>query len=95
MKVRWSNHALGQLTGIYEYVSRDSQQYAQRLVDRITARSQQIGTFPNAGQQVPEYGVPELREVLEGSYRIIYQVEVGQVTVLAVIHGGRLLPPLP
>ena len=42
---------------------------------------------------VPEYERKEIREVIEGRYRIIYLVEVSQVQVLAVIHGARELRP--
>jgi plasmid stabilization system protein ParE len=41
---------------------------------------------------VPEFERPELRELIEGPYRIIYQVTAETVEVLAVVH-GRQLPP--
>jgi plasmid stabilization system protein ParE len=95
MKVRWAHTAIGHLTSIYEYISRDSPRYARRMVDRITARSQQIGRFPQSGQMVPEYQESNIWEITEGSYRVIYQVCAEEVRVLAVIHGARLLPPRP
>jgi toxin ParE1/3/4 len=71
----------------------DLPDYAVRIVDRLTRRSIQIATFPNSGRMVPEYDRKEIREVIEGRYRIIYLVEVAQVQVLAVIHGARDLRP--
>jgi hypothetical protein len=41
------------------------------MVDRITSRSKQIGQFPESGQMVPEYERPNVREVIEGPYRVI------------------------
>jgi len=40
---------------------------------------------------VPEYELNEVREVIEGPYRIIYLIDFGQqkIEVLAVIHGSR------
>jgi toxin ParE1/3/4 len=93
MKVRWTQTAVTHLVAIHEYIARDSPRYAARMVDRITARSQQIGTFPQAGQAVPEYQIDNLREVIEGPYRVIYEVGIDEIRVLAVIHGARLLPP--
>lgn len=95
MRVRWTHTAIGHLTSIYDYIGRDSQHYAQRTVDRITARSKQISDFPHAGQMVPEYNDPNVREVIEGFYRIIYEISQEEVRVLAVIHGAQLLPPEP
>ena len=84
---------MAHLVAIYEYIERDSPQYARRTLDRITRRSQQLGTFPKSGNIVPEYDLPEIREVLERPYRIIYRVKSDQIDVLAVVHGAQLLPP--
>jgi len=93
MKALWSQTALGHLTDVYEYIARDSERYAKRMVDRITARSKQISDFPESAPVVTEYGDPTVREVLEGPYRVIYRVRSDAAVVLAVIHGARLLPP--
>ena len=44
---------------------------------------------------VPEYQDPDIREVMEGQYRVIYEVTAREIQVLAVIHGAQLLPPEP
>ena len=93
MRVHWTNTAIDHLLSIYEYVSHDSDVYADRLMDRLTRRSQQIGTFPRSGRSVPEYEAPDIREVIEGSYRIIYRIKEEQIDVLAVMHSAQQLPP--
>ena len=95
MKVRWTPTAIGHLASIYEYIARDSSRYALRMVDRITSRSRQIARFPRSGQMVPEYQDPDIREVMEGPYRVIYEVTEKEIHVLAVIHGAQLLPLEP
>lgn len=95
MRVRWTHTALGHLTAIYEYIGRDSPRYARRIMDRITLRSRQIGRLPESGQMVPEYQDLAVREVIVGSFRILYQVTSDEILVLAVIHGARQLPPEP
>ena len=96
MNVVWTKSALVQLTGINEYIAHDSSRYALRTVDRITCRSRQIGQYPNSGQMVPEYNNASIREVIDGSYRLIYRFDSSHVTVLAVVHGTGfcLTPPL-
>ena len=91
MKVLWTESALGQLQAVFDYLAQTSPQYALRIVDRLTARSIQIGTFPFSGRMVPEYELNEVREVIEGPYRIIYLIESEQqkIEVLAVIHSSR------
>ncbi|QDU27486.1 Plasmid stabilization system protein [Anatilimnocola aggregata] len=92
MKVYWTNTAIGPLTDIYEYIAGNSQRYAHRMVDRITGRSIQLATFPESGQIVLEYGDPSIPKVIEGSYRVIYQIQANHIDVLAVIHTARQLP---
>ena len=87
MRVRWTTTAEDHLDAIYAYISRDSQVYALRVVDRLTRRSQQIADFPLSGRRVPEYDVEQVREVIESPYRIIYHIKPDQIDVLAVIHG--------
>ena len=94
MKVLWTNTAIAQLGAIHGYISQTSPQYAQRVVDQLTGRSVQIATFPFSGRMVPEYKLNEIREVIEGSYRIIYLVKTEeQIEVLAVVHQSRNIDP--
>jgi len=93
VKVLWTASALAQLQAIHDYLAQTSPDYAVRIIDRLTSRSMQIANFPNSGRMVPEYDRKEIREVIEGRYRIIYLVELAQVRVLAVIHSARDLRP--
>ena len=92
MKVRFTEPAQQDLVSIYDYIAQDSTRYARRMVDRITSRSKQIRTHPLSGGMVPELERPDIREVIEGPYRIIYRVLESRIDVLAVVHGARLLP---
>ena len=89
MKVHWTDTARDHLAAIHAYIAQDSPQYAKRMVDRLTRRSQQIASFPLSGRVVPEFQKPQIREVLEGSYRIIYHIKPDQIDVLAVLHASR------
>jgi toxin ParE1/3/4 len=88
MKVHWTDTAEGHLDAIYAYIALDSPEYAKRMVDRLTRRSQQIRDFPLSGRRVPEYDIDQIREVIEGPYRIIYHIKPDQIDVVAVIHGA-------
>ena len=70
--------AIRHLRNIHAYIGQSSPEYALRIVDRLTRRSQQIGTFPQSGRIVPEVELPQIREVLEGPYRVIYHITSNQ-----------------
>ncbi|MCC5620225.1 type II toxin-antitoxin system RelE/ParE family toxin [Nostoc sp. CHAB 5715] len=75
MKVFWTETAVNHLSSIYTYIFQNSPHYAQRLVERLTQRSEQIAQFPLSGRIVPEFETKQIREVIEGSYRIIYYMK--------------------
>ncbi len=52
MNVHWTNTAQAHLDGIYQYVARDSPEYAKRMVDRLTRRSHRAATFRQASSGV-------------------------------------------
>ena len=75
VKVLGRIRQLRKLQAIHDYLAQTSPDYAVRIIDRLTKRSIQIAAFPNSGRMVPEYERDEIREVIEGRYRIIYLVE--------------------
>lgn len=94
MKLIWSQEAFEDLEAIYEYIAKDSTMYAQRVIERIQSRGEQLRAFPKAGRTTPEMNRSDIREVLEGSYRIIYHFDEQNDTVkiLTILHGARLFP---
>jgi len=93
MKVHWTETAQGHLDAIQAYIAQDSPEYAKRMVDRLTRRSEQIAEFPLSGRTVPEYEMGQIREVIEGPYRVIYHIKPDRIDVLAVLHGSRGVLP--
>jgi plasmid stabilization system protein ParE len=95
MKVNWTAAARAQLRDIHSFIDRSSPQYATKMVDRLTRRSQQIARFPQSGRIVPEANDVNIREVLEGPYRIIYHLLEDEIDIIAVVHGARQWPEEP
>jgi plasmid stabilization system protein ParE len=89
VSVHWTDAAEAHLDAIYRLIAQDSHEYAKRMVDRLTRRSIQIAEFPLSGRKVPEFNIGQIREVIEGPYRIIYRIKADQIDVLAVVHGAR------
>jgi toxin ParE1/3/4 len=91
VRVHWTNTAIDHLLSIYEYIAHDSKPYADRLIDKLTRRSEQIAAFPLSGRMVSEYMNENIREVIDRPYRIIYRIHIDQIDILAVIHGAQEL----
>lgn len=93
-RVVWSPRALDDVESIAEYISRDSTAYASAVVRRLIAITHTFSRVPLAGRIVPEFSDDSIRERFVYSYRIIYRVRRNEVTIAAVIHGKRTLPPI-
>ena len=76
---------------VHRGISRDSPPYASVVVDKILETATKIEKSPRSGRITPELGVDEIRERSVYSYRAIYRVGPGVVTLAAVIHGKQLL----
>lgn len=57
-------------------------------MQRILEAAEHLTGMAERGQIVPEFGDPAVREFLVYPYRLMYHLESGKVTVLAVVHGA-------
>ena len=89
--VRWSNQALADLEAIGDFIARDAPSVAQVFVDRVFTAVKRLAVFPRLGRVVPEIGQEDIREIIFGSYRIVYVVSDDEVNILTVFHAARLL----
>ena len=89
--VRWSQQAADDLESIYTHIARDSVPYAATMAERILQAIDRLEPFPEIGRIVPEFGRPDLRELLVGSYRVVYRLERQAVGLVTIVHGARLL----
>lgn len=90
-EVIWTKLAQFDLQDIYEYICKDSELYAIRLVDKIVERVEILKDYPETGKVVPELNDNSVRELIEGMYRIIDKKKGIEIVILRVYHGARLL----
>ena len=91
--VRWTPQAADDLEAIADFIGHDSPHYAGLFVMDVLKAAERLATFPKSGRMVPETNDPVIREIILGSYRIVYRVARELVEILAVHHGARLLDP--
>ncbi|NCO33311.1 MAG: hypothetical protein AUJ92_16445 [Armatimonadetes bacterium CG2_30_59_28] len=89
VKVIWTEPALTDIEDIIEYISRDSMAYAARVGTSIVEAPRRLEEFPRCGRVVPEFENGNIRELIYGSYRIIYVIREEGCFIVAVTHGSR------
>ncbi len=90
-RIYWTRQSREDLRAIRDFIARDAPKTASAYVRRLRRSVERLRIFPLSGQVVAEIGREEIREVLQGNYRLIYRVSDQRVDVLTVFHGARLL----
>ena len=88
-KVVWTGPALRDLEVIVRYIAMDSPRYAERFSKRLVQAPRVLREYPSVGRIVPEYQLANLRELILGAYRIIYEIRQETCYIEAVIHASR------
>ena len=89
MKVVWTEHALQCLTEIEDYIALDDPVTAVIFIDRLIRRTDILIDQPQAGRVVPEVPGREMRELIEGNYRIVYRINGFKVEMLTVFEAHK------
>ena len=91
--VIWSFTAHEELDEIFDYVAKNSsKESAITLTKKIVDRTKDLESFPKMGRVVPEIKDDKVRELIEGRYRIIYEMLDDDIVLIAkVYHTARNL----
>lgn len=89
--IRWTLQALDDLEAICLFIARDSPRVAAVFAERVFQATDRLAENPRLGRAVPELSVPTIRQLNIGNYRVIYRIQAGDIQVLTVHHGARLL----
>jgi toxin ParE1/3/4 len=89
--VAWTPQAIDDVEKIRDFISKDSPSYGDLVARRLVESVGRLEQFPESGRVVPEFRDTTIREILWGSFRIVYRFNGGRVDVLTVYHGARIL----
>ena len=90
-QVRWTPQAADDLEAICLFIARDSEQLAGIFADRVLQATDRLAIYPRLGRVVPGLGIDNIREIIVGSYRVIYRIQQDAVQLLTLHHGARTL----
>lgn len=72
-----------------EYIAVDSPAAAHKLAVAVVAAAESLSELSERGRVVPELNDSRYRELLVGTYRLVYRVEDQHVAIVALVHGAR------
>jgi len=96
VKVIWTARSLTDLEEFGEYISKDSSRFAKLTLEKLIETAKLIEHNQLIGRIVPEVKQKDIREIITGSYRIIYQTKAKEYAyILTIHHCSRLLSNNP
>lgn len=89
-KLIWTEEALAWLRDIDQFLAETSGQAAVNVLEGIIDKAEMLCDHPRLGAQLLDIAEREVREVLYGRYRIIYEFveDADAIYMLAVIHSS-------
>jgi addiction module RelE/StbE family toxin len=91
-RIVWTDPAVSDLDSIHEYISRDSEIYADSVLSEIFDAVDRLIDYSQSGRVVPELDEEHTREIIVGSYRVMYDTQGDTIRILTVLHGARKFP---
>lgn len=87
MRIITEKRAQQELVQIKWYISQDSEFYANKTVNEINKRIDNLLIFPEMGKLINEK--QEIRQIIYKSYKILYRFNSNKVYILHIIHHSR------
>ncbi len=91
-KVEWAAVAEVDLKQIIDYIAIDSPGNALQILEKIRPKASDLYTLPERGRIVPELqgqGINIYREIIMGTWRIVYRISDTTVYVLSIIDSRQ------
>ena len=88
---RLDSRAVEDIEAHYQYLLRRDEAAADRMLDAIFAKIEQLSLYPEMGALAPEIAA-NIRRVTVRPYVIFYCPGVSDVIILRVLHGSRDVP---
>ena len=92
MKLIWSPLAIDRISEIADYIARDNIDASVKWIEDIFNKIERLRKFPESGRVVPEIDKNNIREIIYGNYRIVYQIRDKEISILTVRHFKQILP---
>jgi len=96
IEINWTTHSLDDIENIADFISKDSEHFALIQIEKFFERVKILEKHPRIGRVVPEIDIENIRQLIEGNYRIIYRiVSQSRIDIITVHHSSKLLSNEP
>ena len=73
------------------YIDQGAPDVGEKLLGEIIAQVERLVDFPERGRIVPEFEIPNLREVIFPPFRIVYRLDKNRARIVRIWRSQRLM----
>ena len=88
-QIVWTKLALSDIDNIYNFIALESPYYARKTIEQFFVRVEVLALYPLLGKVVNEYLKSDVKELIEGNYRIFYKFNKNGISIIRVHHAAR------
>ena len=88
-RVVWTEGARRELDAAIAFVADESLEGAIGLLEDVLSSADSLQSMADRGRIVPERDDPTIRELIVGSYRLMYHVAESEIAIVGVLHQRR------
>lgn len=86
MEVIFTDRFLDRVEECTDYIALDHIPTAIKWARGVFEQCHKLSDQPESGRIVPEFRRPEIREVIHGNYRLVYELKTNQIDMLTIWH---------
>jgi plasmid stabilization system protein ParE len=86
MEVIFTERFLTRVEECTDYIALDDIPTAVTWAKGIFKHCEQLSIQPESGRKVPEFNRAEIRELIHGNYRLVYELKSNRVDMLTIWH---------
>lgn len=95
MEIVLTNRFLTRVEECTDYIALDHISTAVKWAEGVFDHCQELSDQPESGRIVPEFRRPEIRELIHGNHRLVYELKTNQIDMLTIWHTRQMLPDDP
>lgn len=90
VQINWTFQSVSDLKEIAAYIALDSEYYSKLQVLRLKSKVEILKSQISIGSLAQEFKNKDIRQLIQGQYRIIYKiVDDNRVDILTIHHSSR------
>ncbi len=92
MEVIFTDRFLTRVEECIDYIALDDVPTAIKWAEGVFKHCEQLSAQPESGRMVPEFKRAEIKELIHGNYRLVYELKFNRIDMLTIWHVRQSLP---